>query len=184
MEAQGLIYCTNGGEGMGLGLREEQGLSTACPCVKGTEQGPPTACTTHGGDRTGIRLTHILHTVWRGWDRTHPMLAHHMEETGLDSHTACICHAKDGTGLTHCLRAWFLRLKYKISFFRIAWFLRSTDRDVGDASSQQELGLISTDPQSVGSPPPHFPQSLPCPTELPVLSAIPRTPTPASSASP
>lgn len=26
--------------------------------------------------------------------------------------------------LTHCLRAWFLLLKYKMSFFLIAWFLR------------------------------------------------------------
>lgn len=27
------------------------------------------------------------------------------------------------SGLTHCLRAWFLLLKYKMSFFLIAWFL-------------------------------------------------------------
>lgn len=33
--------------------------------------------------------------------------------------------------LTHCLRAWFLLLKYRISFFLIAWFL-------GDGKKEQE----------------------------------------------
>lgn len=28
--------------------------------------------------------------------------------------------------LTHCLRAWFLLLKYRMSFFRMAWFLGGT----------------------------------------------------------
>lgn len=77
---------------------------------------------------------------------------HSLEGVGLDSHTACQCHGKDGPPLTHCLRAWFLRLKYKISFFRIAWFLGSTDGGSKMVSSQQELRLISTGPQSEGSP--------------------------------
>lgn len=106
---------------MGIQRRAEwkQDSSTACPCVEGTEQDSRTAFITHGGEG-------------QDRDETHPQLTHGMEETGLDSHTACICHGKDGTGLTHCLRAWFLRLKYKISFFRIAWFLGSRDRGVGD----------------------------------------------------
>lgn len=41
-------------------------------------------------------------------------------------------------GLTHCLRAWFLRLKYKISFFRIAWFLGGTDRGIRDGQLSAE----------------------------------------------
>lgn len=65
----------------------------------------------------GTGLTRCLHRVWRG--------------TGLDAHTDCVCHHEDETGLTHCLRAWFLRLKYRISFFRIAWFLGGTEGGQG-----------------------------------------------------
>lgn len=66
--------------------------------------------TQYGEDGTG--LTHCLHITWRRQDQTHTLLVYVM-------------------GLTHCLRAWFLRLKYKISFFLIAWFLGSTDKNVG-----------------------------------------------------
>lgn len=89
----GDIYCTNGGEGKGLGTQRsaewKQDSSTACLCVEGTEGDPLTAFLRHeGGDRTGMSLTHNLLTVWREWDGTHPLLAHHMEETIL----VCLRH--------------------------------------------------------------------------------------------
>lgn len=34
-----------------------------------------------------------------------------------------------GSGLTHCLRAWFLLLKYRMSFFLIAWFLKRMKKE-------------------------------------------------------
>lgn len=38
--------------------------------------------------------------------------------------------------LTHCLRAWFLLLKYKMSFFLIAWFLRGENRGQKDGNKR------------------------------------------------
>lgn len=77
MGAQGLIYCTNGGEWVGMGAQRraewKQDSSTVCLCVEGTEQDSPTACTSYGGD--WIRVTHCLSMSQKGWDGTHPLLA-------------------------------------------------------------------------------------------------------------
>lgn len=49
------------------------------------------------------------------------------------------------SGLTHCLRAWFLLLKYKMSFFLIAWFLRDGKKERGRHKQQEtERGKIRT----------------------------------------
>lgn len=65
--------------------------------------------------------------------------------------TLVICHglhpSRDtetlSSRLTHCLRAWFLLLKYKMSFFLIAWFLRhfKKERDGGNSSREKEAIL-------------------------------------------
>lgn len=93
-----------------------------------------------------------------------------------DSPTACTWHGGDRTGLTHCLRAWFLRLKYRISFFRIAWFLGNTDR-VRDGSSQQEPGVPSTGPWSEGSPLPSFRRAQLAPQSSRYALLMPSAPT-------
>lgn len=52
--------------------------------------------------------------------------------------------------LTHCLRAWFLLLKYRMSFFLIAWFLRAIkgeDEQKGGkvpSSNRTEWGNLSS----------------------------------------
>lgn len=74
-----------------------------------------------------LKRTHCFHMAWRRQDRK---------------------------GLTHCLRAWFRRLKYRISFFRIAWFLESTDKG--------QKWQLSACPQSDESPQsPSFSPSVP-----------------------
>lgn len=80
------------------------------------------------------------------------------------------------------MRAWFLRLKYKISFFRIAWFLEGTDRGVRDGQlsagvqADRHWPLVRREPTPPTFPRVYFaPQSCQYPNppslELPYLKA-------------
>lgn len=104
---------------------------------------------------------------WK-WDSS-ASIKHRTDRRGRDWVHPLVCawYGEDGTGLTHCLRAWFLRLKYRISFFRIAWFLGSTDRGQnGQFSAGAQL--ISTGCQSEGI---HS-----VPLKIPVPPTTPRPP--------
>lgn len=70
-------------------------------------------------------------------------MATHFKEQLAHFHTSHLSRAKASREskmwssiLTHCLRAWFLLLKYKMSFFLIAWFLRGENRGQKDGNKR------------------------------------------------
>lgn len=72
-----------------------------------------------------------------------PKMATHFKEQLAHFHTSHPSRAKASREskmwssiLTHCLRAWFLLLKYKMSFFLIAWFLRGENRGQKDGNKR------------------------------------------------
>lgn len=72
-----------------------------------------------------------------------PKMATHFKEQLAHFHTSHLSRAKASREskmwssiLTHCLRAWFLLLKYKMSFFLIAWFLRGENRGQKDGNKR------------------------------------------------
>lgn len=71
---------------------------------------------------------------------------------------------------THCFRAWFLLLKYRINFFRMAWFL---EQGTADRISTTEGRPTQFRPLLSQPAPSSLPLSQACPAQEPAVPVLP-----------